>query len=81
MCWLQGFVYGRGASQRNCPEKDFIAGTNRSKITPTASPRYYHVDLQCIRRRHIDWNASLHKVDCDGVPEPEKQFVFNCLGL
>lgn len=63
------------------PEKDFIAGTNRSKITPTASPRYYHVDLQCIRRRHIDWNASLHNVDCDGIPEPEKQFVFNCLGL
>ena len=30
------------------PEKDFIAGTNKAKVTPMATPRYYHVDLQCI---------------------------------
>ena len=63
------------------PEKDFIAGTNKGKITPTASPRYYHVDVQCICRRHEGWNASLHNVQCGGVGHEEKLFVLNYFGL
>ena len=63
------------------PEKDFIAGTNKENITPTASPRYYHVDIQCIRRRHIDWNATIHNVKYSAVDDTAKLFIQNSFGL
>ena len=39
-------------------EKDWIAGSLKSKITPTAQPRAYHVDLDCIKRRHPDFGTA-----------------------
>ena len=63
------------------PEKDFIAGTNKEKITPTASPRYYHVDIQCIRRRHVDWKATIQNVKYDAVDDTAKLFIKTSFGL
>ena len=39
-------------------EKDRIAGSSKSKITPVAQPRAYHVDLDCIKRRHPDFGST-----------------------
>lgn len=46
-----------GLILRRC-EKDWIGGTNKTKITPTAQPRAYHIDLDCIKRRHPDFGST-----------------------
>ena len=46
-----------GLILRRC-EKDWIAGSSKSKITPVAQPRAYHVDLDCIKRRHPDFGST-----------------------
>ena len=46
-----------GLILRRC-EKDWIAGSSKSKITPVAQARAYHVDLGCIKRRHPDFGSA-----------------------
>ena len=46
-----------GLILRRC-EKDWIAGSSKSKITPVAQPRAYHLDLDCIKRRHPDFGST-----------------------
>ena len=46
-----------GLILRHC-EKDWIAGSSKSKIIPVAQPRVYHVDLDCIKRRHPDFGSA-----------------------
>ena len=46
-----------GVILRRC-EKDWIAGSSKSKITPVVQPRAYHVDLDCIKRRHPDFGST-----------------------
>ena len=47
----------KGLILRHC-EKDWIAGSSKSKITPVAQPRAYHVDLDCIKRGHPDFGST-----------------------
>lgn len=63
------------------PEKDFIVGSNKSKITPTASPHYHHADIQCIRRCHENRNATTHNLKYNAVDDAAKLLIKSLFGL
>ena len=61
--------------------KGFHRRIKQIKETPTASPHYYHADIQCIRRRHENWNATTHNLKYSAVDDVAILFIKSLFGL